>query len=95
MKITGIDERGRVSVSIFSRLYPTAIAESQLPDNVLLFPEPDNEDVIINSKETWQGIENKLYKVLTDAGAKRSMQGLIDLMQAIEDKNTAKDSRTA
>lgn len=95
MKITGIDERGRVRVSIFSRLYPTAIAESQLPDNVLLFPEPDNEDVIINSKETWQGIENKLYKALADAGAKRSMQGLIDLMQAIEDKNTAKDSRTA
>lgn len=89
MKITGIDERGRVRVSIFSRLYPPAIAESQLPDNVLLFPEPDNEDVIINSKETWSGIENKLYKALADAGAKKSMQDLIDFMQSLENASTA------
>jgi len=93
MKITGIDERGRVRVSIFSKLYPPAIAESQLPDNVLLFPEPDNEDVIINSKETWASIENKLYKALADAGNKKSMQGLIDFLQSIE--NAGDSSRSA
>jgi len=86
MKITGIDERGRVHVSIFSKLYPPAIAESQLPDNVLLFPEPANEDVIINSKETWSSIERKLHKALADGASKQKLQGVIDFLQAIEDK---------
>lgn len=97
MKITGIDERGRVYVSLFSKLYPAAIAESQLPDNVLLFPEPANEDVVINSKETWATMEKKIYKAVGDAAAKQSLQGVIDFLQAIEDNSQSArgDSRSA
>jgi len=96
MKITSIDEKGRVHASVFSTLYPASIAESQLPNNVLIFPETANQDVIINPKETWASMEKKLYRAMGDAAAKQSMSGLIDFLQSIEDsKQKSGDSRTA
>lgn len=93
MKITGIDERGRVRASIHSKLYPKEIAETQLPDNVLLFPEPNNDDLIINPKETWQSFEKKLHKALSEAAAKVAGQTMFNFAQALEQaaqhKNTA------
>lgn len=84
LQIDSVDHLGRVHIILHSRIYKPELAHPVLPDNVLLFPDKKNKDIIINPSETWKGFERKLNKALSDAEKRRKTQPLIALFSTIE-----------
>jgi len=90
LQITGTDHLGRVHIVLHSRVFEPSMATPVLPENVLLFPDKKNKDLIINDAETWRTFEKKIYKALADAAAKREAQPLLDFMSAANAAATKK-----
>jgi len=84
LQIDSIDHLGRVHIILHSRIYKPELAHPVLPDNVLLFPDKKNEDVIINPSETWRSFERKLNKAIAKAKKQSTTQPLIDLFSQLE-----------
>lgn len=87
LKITSIDERGRVHVTLYSKKYTSEFVQAALPDNILVFQDPKNTDVIVDQKQNWNLFERRLSRELEQAKKQKSFQPLIDVLEQF---NTSK-----
>lgn len=89
IKITGIDEKGRVILTLYSNNYSLEFVQDALPDNVLLFPDKKNQDVIIDKQQNWNLLERRISKEVDKAQRAKKMQPLLDVLEAFENMKVA------
>lgn len=87
LKVTSIDERGRIHVTLYSKKYTSEFVQAALPDNVLVFQDPKNADVIVDKKQNWNLFERKIIRETEQAKKQKAFQPLIDVLEQF---NTSK-----
>lgn len=89
IKITSIDSKGHVHLTLYSKKYTPEFVQEALPDNILVFPDPKNEDVIVDRHQTWDLLERRLIREVEQANKKKRMQPLFDILEQFQNTKGA------
>lgn len=84
LKFNGTDDLGRVHVLLHSTIFPPTLAESELPENVVVWQEKKNKDLILSPGETWKGFLKKLDRELERAAMHKNSAPLMQFLEQVE-----------